>query len=812
MTEAGHGALRRSSLVSTFEQLGPGSVVMISGPYGSGRGTLVRQWLAEQGLDSVWWNTARTLPRITEEEKETSADVVVVRLHDGGTHDVESILACRARWPEAILAVISPYGWPDGLRSGPLRPEVVVSAHDLAFSADEVASWASDLGVTVSATQTASIIDATGGYAVVVDAVVRRAAVEGGYSPDTLARGCDEAVSDLSAAASGGVVPWDLWEVSLLTAFGGSLAPVVIETLWARARQGPAALRVMRDSGVIADVADGRLGLAPGIRAACRRRFGTDLPHDRHWQILHPLLDRWAAAGHLDDATTLMGTTDLDGARTQLMARHWTRLAELPAPAVRERLANIGPHSDPHLLVALSRAMIDVSHPGHPGEISVRDRERAGALLAEATATGGLDVPAVAMATALHAVVLRARGRHDDAYALHEHTVDDPGHVASAQAGVTLQAGLSAMSVGALPRAGEHFGAAAQHANEAGQPPVAAMATELEELVYILGADPAQWWRRTRLQTATSSGWHKVTRLVRLVRAVRTVDVAAMLEARADDTEAATVDDPVVIDLFAWCFQAMALTLLDRPHVALTHTQVLQTALADGELSAFEQRMLVVARAEALSASGDPAAALELLAEHYGEPDHRYDVELLRARAEIDSGEYAAALTRIERTIAGHDGHLGRHTAWGHVLLAIAHRGVGSARESDRVLESALAAAARNGQRQPFARQGLDEFGRLIAQGQRLALDPVTHQFLTELMSTRDMLRAVTAPVTLTTRERLLLERLVRTEGVRRLAGELHVSPNTVKSQLRTLYRKLDVSSRAEAIRVAQAMRLVPLT
>ncbi|UFU06792.1 LuxR C-terminal-related transcriptional regulator [Ruania halotolerans] len=808
--DGGPAAHQRSSLISVLGHLGPGSVALISGPYGSGRATVVRQWLAARGYRALWWSTARAVPRDAEAADCGSPDVVVVRLHDGGAHDVESIRACRRCWPTAILAVVSPYGWPEGLRSGSLRPEVAIVAHDLAFTAEQTAAWADEIGVNVSLTQAAEIVAATGGYSVAVDAVVRRAAAHGGYDSQSLARGCDDAVAELSAAASAGVVPWDLWEVSLLAAQGGTLSAGSMESLWGRPHDGMAALRVMRDGGVIAEAAAGRLALAPAIRAACQRRLSTDVPTARHWQIVEPLLDGWAVAGHLDDAAAMIDTPAFDGARAELMARHWEHLAELPVAVVRERLTRLGPNPDPHLLVALVRALIDVTHEGHTGAIAPADQDRAAALLATAESARDLSGAGRAMTTALHAVSLRAAGRHDRAHAVGERALADPALSAGTRAAVLLQAGLSAMCVGALPTAAERFVAAVQFAREAGQARIGQMAAELEELVHTLGADPTAWWRHSHAGIAgTAPVWPKVARLVELIRAVRAVDVDTLLELRADDVGAVTVADPVVLDLFGWCFHAMALELLGRPHVALTHTEMLQTALADHELSGFERRMLVVAQAEALAATGQPSVTLEVLAEHYADPEDLYDVELLRARAEIASGEHAGALARLQRTIKGHNGRIGRHTAWGNVLLAMAHRGLGQDRESDRWLEAALATGARNGQRQPFARQGREELSQLIMQADGLELDPLPRRFTAELVSMRDALRAATAPVALTNREQLLLAHLVRTEGVRRLAGELHVSPNTVKSQLRMLYRKLEVSSRSEAIRVAHAMRLV---
>ena len=54
----------------------------------------------------------------------------------------------------------------------------------------------------------------------------------------------------------------------------------------------------------------------------------------------------------------------------------------------------------------------------------------------------------------------------------------------------------------------------------------------------------------------------------------------------------------------------------------------------------------------------------------------------------------------------------------------------------------------------------------------------------------------------------MVLTELRRTAGVAEIAERLHVSENTVKSQRRSLYRKLGVSSRDEAIAVAMGQGL----
>ena len=41
------------------------------------------------------------------------------------------------------------------------------------------------------------------------------------------------------------------------------------------------------------------------------------------------------------------------------------------------------------------------------------------------------------------------------------------------------------------------------------------------------------------------------------------------------------------------------------------------------------------------------------------------------------------------------------------------------------------------------------------------------------------------------------------------IAGTLFVSPNTLKSHMKSIYRKLDVSSRADAVRQGEARGLI---
>lgn len=64
--------------------------------------------------------------------------------------------------------------------------------------------------------------------------------------------------------------------------------------------------------------------------------------------------------------------------------------------------------------------------------------------------------------------------------------------------------------------------------------------------------------------------------------------------------------------------------------------------------------------------------------------------------------------------------------------------------------------------------------------------------------------QAYPAPAQLTSREEAVLRSLRGSLSLRQIGEELYVSPNTIKSHTRAIYRKLGVSSRHDAIRRAQ--------
>ena len=61
----------------------------------------------------------------------------------------------------------------------------------------------------------------------------------------------------------------------------------------------------------------------------------------------------------------------------------------------------------------------------------------------------------------------------------------------------------------------------------------------------------------------------------------------------------------------------------------------------------------------------------------------------------------------------------------------------------------------------------------------------------------------------LSDRELTVLRLLASRPTTEEIAGALYVSPNTLKSHTKSIYRKLDVSSRAGAVREGEARGLI---
>jgi LuxR family maltose regulon positive regulatory protein len=143
--------------------------------------------------------------------------------------------------------------------------------------------------------------------------------------------------------------------------------------------------------------------------------------------------------------------------------------------------------------------------------------------------------------------------------------------------------------------------------------------------------------------------------------------------------------------------------------------------------------------------------------------------------------------------------------AW--LIAALAHHGLGRLDLASQALEQALALAASDGYRRPFV--AAFPLRRLLERhlARPTAYGPLVAELLDALAQGGDAPPGLLEP--LSERERAVLRLLPALLSNPEIAGELFVSVNTVKTHIKTIYRKLDVTSRRDAVVRARELRLI---
>jgi LuxR family maltose regulon positive regulatory protein len=127
-----------------------------------------------------------------------------------------------------------------------------------------------------------------------------------------------------------------------------------------------------------------------------------------------------------------------------------------------------------------------------------------------------------------------------------------------------------------------------------------------------------------------------------------------------------------------------------------------------------------------------------------------------------------------------------------------------------RALALLVLASVRHGRGDlPGARALVEQARELIEHFTDPGMLPALLEQTEEALGSRPRRRLqVAAP--LTERELAVLRLLPTRLSTREIGRELYVSPNTVRSHVQAIYRKLQVSSRAEAVTQARQLGLLP--
>ena len=186
-------------------------------------------------------------------------------------------------------------------------------------------------------------------------------------------------------------------------------------------------------------------------------------------------------------------------------------------------------------------------------------------------------------------------------------------------------------------------------------------------------------------------------------------------------------------------------------------------------------------------------------------------IALLRARLALAEGEPEAALEILERRPEEQTDLFGLRIE-ACVLTAVARHAVHDDEGAGEALENALALAGPNSYRRPFLDGG--SAVQLLLE-QRIRWGTAHRSFAGELLAAFRK-RAPSVAVTrvellepLSGREQSVLRFLPTMMSNAEIAGELFVTSNTVKTHLKSIYRKLAVSRRRDAVERARALELL---
>ncbi len=802
----------RERIVARLTATRPDATVVLGGAIGDVAADVVQLWSEQTGAPTVWLDVASDAApdsgawqRFDEVLGAAPPGLIaVLRVGHRASGDAVSAVAQRLQQaPRPVRVVIVGASHSTRRRSRvALRPDVVITARELCLTVEELAQVAQASGVALREEDVERAHRWTGGHPVAVDCLVH--AVDGGpLTPAMLDAAADLLADRLSTAVAAGDLPADVWGRVLRAAVPEYFTADLLEEIAPAEGQEPL-LRMLDAEALIRRVERGDVAFAfaPMVRAALIQRLRVELPPDERERLAGSTAGWLVARGDLEGAIST--ATTLAGARTVagLIAPHWAELGALRAGRVRFLLTRLAEHvrSDPRLLVAHVRSIVDVTHTDHPGSVSATERVHAGLLLDAVDDSGDEDV-AVAVRS-LRAVLARLDGRHEEALSAHDAVVwDAPRARRFAVPGLVQQA-LTLMRHGRFTEALQlvtHAEALLMtHRAVCDRGYVRGLATLLRHLA--LAHDPPSWAEGAPQPTerggAEALVHHKV--------ALDVLDPAAVRTLLGRSVSAG--NDPLVLRLLELHLSGVAHVVAGTAGAGLEAVAAAEDAVPTDQLTAFERQLIDVTRAELLVADGDAEAALRVL-DAMGDALQGVPGHPVRAQALLDLGRAAEALDLV-RPLAGST--TSRHRVWNLVLTSLGLRACGRDAEADRYLHRSVATGARAQAMLPFARTGHCHLEQLLERAGGLRLEEQSREFVAALGRARESLRLLTERVHLTEREQMLLQHLVHAPSARRLAAALYVSPNTVKSQLRSIYRKLSVSSREDAITAARVLGLLP--
>ncbi|MGN6502693.1 MAG: LuxR C-terminal-related transcriptional regulator, partial [Pseudolysinimonas sp.] len=260
-------------------------------------------------------------------------------------------------------------------------------------------------------------------------------------------------------------------------------------------------------------------------------------------------------------------------------------------------------------------------------------------------------------------------------------------------------------------------------------------------------------------------------------------------------------------EAIAWCVEAYALHAHGDDDEALARLW----RLGDPGTAAhppLTQFLATVGQLEVLTARHEFAAALGLLHTVEADPEHAVCPASWEARVLLETGDYARALDLVEDCVRPGRPHAARTLAYALTVRAAALAGVRDLATADVTFQRALSLASVTGLRRHLAGLPVPLLSLLLTRAAAADLPESSHAVVLDIIGMLPTEPRAGQPL-LSARERIVLQHLADGEPLQRVAWLLSVSPNTVKAQARSIYRKLGVDSRDSAVQRGRSLGLL---